>query len=126
MAKAARPTKVPLGRVRKICLALPQTSEKEAWGVPTFRVRQKLFAMFVNNHHGDGRIALWINAEPGAQHMLVEADPDRFFVPPYQGPRGWIGVRLDLKVDWDEVGDLVKDAYRATAPPKLVAALDDD
>jgi hypothetical protein len=85
----------PLPRVRRICLALPEAHEKIAWGEPTFRVRDKLFAMFANNHHGDGRIALWCKAAPGAQEDLVAADPKHFFVPPYVGKAGWLGIRLD-------------------------------
>ena len=109
----------PLGRLRAICLALPETSEKEAWGAPTFRVRDKMFGMYVDDHHGDGRIALWCKAPEGIQAMLVEAAPERFFVPPYVGHKGWIGVRLDRAVDWDEIADLVADSYRMTAPARL-------
>ncbi len=111
-----------LARVRKICLALPEAEEKEAWGAPTFRVKGKLFAMFVNNHHGDGRIALWLNAAPGVQAMLVAADPEKFFVPPYVGKGGWIGVHLNKNND-DEVRSHVREAYRMIAPPKLLAQL---
>lgn len=115
----------PLTRVRKICLALPEATEKKAWGAPTFRVRdKKMVAMFMDNHHGDGRVALRLNSADGVQNMLVDADPKRFFVPPYQGPCGWIGVRLDIDVDWDEVSDLVEESYRLPAPKKLVAELD--
>ena len=118
----AKPRK-PLERVRKICLGFAETTAKEAWGAPTFRVRKKMFAMFVNNHHDDGRVALWLNAADGVQEMLVDADPERFFVPPYQGPFGWIGVRLDVDVDWSEVTELVEDSYRMSAPKKLLAML---
>ena len=111
-------------KVRKICLALPETTEKTAWAAPTFRVRNKMFAMFADNHHDDGRVALWLNAPEGAQTMLVDSDPERFFVPPYQGPRGWIGVRVDVEVDWDEIADLVEDAFRETAPKSVLALLD--
>ena len=114
----------PLGRLRQICLALPEATEKIAWGEPTFRVGgTKMFAMFTDNHHGDGRVALWCKAPPGVQEMLVNAAPKRFYVPPYVGHKGWIGVRLDVEVDWDEVADLVADAYRMTAPKRLVTAL---
>jgi hypothetical protein len=113
-----------LKRVREICLSFPETMEKEAWRAPTFRVRGKMFAMFMDDHHGDGRTALWLNAEPGIQEMLVESDPVRFFVPPYQGPYGWIGVRVDLDPDWEEVRELVEESYRMSAPPKLVSATD--
>jgi len=114
----------PLARVRSLCLALRETSEKEAWGTPTFRVREKMFVMYVDDHHGDGRRALWCKAPPGVQEMLVAADPVRFFVPPYVGHKGWIGVRLDRKLDWDEVADIVYDAYRMTAPKRLAALLE--
>lgn len=112
----------PLGRLRTICLALPEATEKEAWGEPTFRVRDKLFAMYTNNHHGDGRVAVWCKAPPGVQEILVGADPERFFVPPYVGHKGWIGVRLDVKVDWQEVAEIVQDSYRMTAPTRPAPA----
>jgi hypothetical protein len=115
-----------LARLRKLCLALPQAHEKEAWGAPTFRVKNKLFAMYAaaNNHHGDGREAVWCKAGPGNQQLMVHHAPDRFFVPPYVGPSGWVGVYLDRKIDWAELADLLRDAYRLTAPKKLSAALD--
>ena len=121
----ARPRN-PLKRVREICLALPEASEKEAWGRPTFRIRgKKMFAMYMDNHHDDGRLALWVNAPPGEQDILVEADADRFFVPPYTGPSGWVGLRLDRYIDWDEVADLVRESYRMAAPRKLLAQLEE-
>ncbi|NOT59290.1 MAG: MmcQ/YjbR family DNA-binding protein [Acidobacteria bacterium] len=110
-----------MARARAICLALPEAKEKEAWGSPTFRVGEgKMFAMYVNNHHGDGEIALWLNAPPGAQGILAEAAPDKFFIPPYQGKFGWIGVRLD-KTEDDEIATHVRAAYRMVAPKKLLA-----
>ncbi len=115
----------PLKEVREICLALPETTEKLAWGAPTFRVRDKLFVHYRDNHHGDGRLAIWCKARPGAQEALVDADPKRFFVPPYVGPSGWVGLRLDVKIDWDQVADLVEEAYRLTAPKRLLAQLDE-
>ena len=115
----------PLARVRKICLALPEATEKTSWGAPTFRVRDKIFAMFTEDHHGDGRIALWCNASAGAQELLVGADPKRFFVPPYVGPRGWIGIRLDSGLPWGAVSDLVHEAYRVTAPKRLRESLEE-
>ena len=114
----------PLPRLRTICLALPEATEKIAWGEPTFRVRGKLFAMFANNHHGDGRVAIWLAAPEGVQRDVVAVDPKRFFVPPYVGPKGWVGIRLDGDVDWKEVAGIVVDAYRITAPKRLAAALD--
>lgn len=114
----------PLERLRAICLALPETTEKIAWGAPTFRVRGKMFAMFLDNHHGDGRVAMWCKAPPDVQGILVSADAQRFFVPPYVGHKGWIGVRLDVTVDWDEVADIVEDGYRMAAPKRLCVLLD--
>jgi len=113
----------PLQRLRSICLALPEATEKVAWGEPTFRVRDKMFAMFTDNHHGDNRVALWCKAPEGLQEILVSAAPHRFYVPPYVGCKGWIGVRLDVEVDWNEVADLVNDAYQMTAPKRLLALL---
>lgn len=116
--------KTALNRVRGICLGLPEAIEKEAWGGPTFRVK-KMFAMFVDNHHSDGRLALWIKSTSEDQDVLVDNDPERFFVPPYMGPSGWVGVRLEKdRVDWDLVEELVEDGYRLIAPKKLVAQLD--
>jgi predicted DNA-binding protein (MmcQ/YjbR family) len=108
----------PSDRLRAICLALPEAVEKEAWGDPTFRVRDKIFAM---EKRGDGRISLWCKAPEGSQMVLVGADPDQFFVPPYVGHKGWIGVRLDGGPDWDEVAALVRRSYRLIAPKRLAA-----
>jgi hypothetical protein len=114
-----------LKRVRAICLALPETNERPSHGSPAFFVRdRKTLAMFLDNHHGDGRLAIWCPAPPGVQGELVRQEPDRFFVPAYVGYRGWLGVRLDVDVEWDEVADIVEDAYRLVAPKKLVAQLD--
>ncbi len=112
-----------LARVRELCLALPETSERLSHGHPTFFVRDKRsFLMVLDNHHGDGRFAIWCAAEGGAQEMLVEADSERFFRPPYVGHRGWLGVRLDRGLHWDELAGIVEDAYAEVAPPKLVEA----
>lgn len=111
-----------IDHLRAICLAFPEATEKESWGTdPTFRVRDKIFAM---QKVGDGRVSLWCKAPAGAQDVLVGADPARFFAPPYVGHHGWIGVRLDVPTDWDEVGDLLADSYRLTAPKRLAALLD--
>jgi hypothetical protein len=112
-----------LTRIRKICLGLPETSERLSHGAPTFFVRGKrAFTMVLSNHHGDGRFAIWCAAPDGMQTLLVEADPERFFVPPYVGHRGWLGVRLDRGLDWGELAGIVEDAYAEVAPPKLVEA----
>lgn len=112
-----------LAAVRRICLDLPEATEKLSHSSPTFFVR-KTFVMFHDDHHGDGRLAIWCAAPDGAQALMVESEPERFFVPPYVGHRGWLGVRLDVDVDWDEVAAIVEDAYRTVAPRKLVALLD--
>jgi len=110
-------------RIRMICLGLPETSERLSHGAPTFFVRGKrAFLMVLDNHHGDGRYAVWCAAPDGMQQMLVEADPERFFVPPYVGHRGWLGVRLDRGLDWDELTGIAEDAYAEVAPAKLVEA----
>jgi len=103
-------------KLRQICLALPEAEEREAWGDPTFRVRDKIFAM---EKRGDGRVAVWCKAPPGSQAVLVGADPGRFFVPPYVGPKGWIGMRLDRRPDWDEVAAIIRRSYGLIAPRKL-------
>lgn len=112
-----------LVEVRRICLDLPEATEKLSHSSPTFFVR-KTFVMFHDDHHGDGRLAIWCAAPDGAQALMVESEPERFFVPPYVGHRGWLGVRLDVDVDWNEVAAIVEDAYRTVAPRKLVAMLD--
>jgi len=116
----------PLLRLRKICLALPEAHEVEAWGEPTFRVKNKLFAMFAtaNNHHGAGRHSVWCKAAPGNQQIMIQHAPKKFFVPPYVGPSGWVGIYLDGDVDWAEVAELLADSYRLIAPKKLLKELD--
>ncbi len=107
-------------RLREACLALPEAFEKEAWGECTFRVTGgSMFAMTDNNHHGSGHLAVWVKAPPMVQEILVGADPKRFFVPPYMGPKGWVGVRLDARVKWDQVGGILKDGYLMSAPKRL-------
>src|SRR5438045_893824 len=111
-----------LAAVREICLGLPETSERLSHGAPTFFIREKRsFATVWDNHHGDGRFALICAAPEGMQAALVGTDPDRFYVPPYVGHRGWIGVRLDRGFDRDEIAGILEDAYAEVAPPKLVA-----
>jgi len=110
--RIAMPRSAPIDKLRKICLALPDVVEKEAWGEPTFRVRGRMFAMYDNNHHDAGRIAVWCKAPLGFQSMMVAEAPERFFVPPYVGAGGWVGARLDLDVDWKEIAGVVQQAYR--------------
>lgn len=116
----------PLTRLRKLCLALPEAHEVEAWGEPTFRVRNKLFAMYADagNHHGNGRSAVWCKAVPDNQTLMIKAAPDRFFVPPYVGPSGWVGIWLDRQADWRELAELLEDSYRLVAPKRLAALID--
>lgn len=114
-----------LERVRRICLALPETTEKEAWHAPTFRIRNKLFAMYSLNHHNDGRISLWCHAPAGLQEALVAAEPDKFFRPPYVGPSGWIGLHLEQLSD-GEIETFARQAYCMVAPKKLQALLQTD
>jgi hypothetical protein len=112
-----------LERIREICLGLPETSERLSHGAPTFFVREKrAFLMVLTDHHGDGRFAIWCAAGDGVQELLVEAEPERFFRPPYVGYRGWLGVRLDRGLDWDELAGIAEDAYAEVAPARLVEA----
>lgn len=114
----------PLRRLRAICLSLPETSERLSHGEPTWFIRgKKAFVMFADHHHDD-RLAFWCAAPAGAQDVLVAAEPERFFVPPYVGHRGWLGVRLDVPTNWDQIRDLVTDAYRTVAPRSLIGRLD--
>jgi hypothetical protein len=109
----------PVERLRAICLALPETREKLAWGEPTWRVRGRLFAQLDDHHHGADHLAVWLPAPLGEQEAMVFADPARFFRPPYVGHRGWVGVRIDRRPDWALVATLVAQAYRQVAPPRL-------
>ena len=116
-----------LGRLRQICLELPEAHEVEAWGAPTFRVRNKLFAMYssASTHHGNGRPGVWIASTHVTQDMVLRARPDRYFSPPYVGPSGWIGAWLDKGPLWGEIGELLRDAYRLKAPKKLADTIGD-
>ena len=126
-ARKAAARKTPLDRLRALALALPEAHEVEAWGEPTFRVRNKIFAMYAaaGNHHGGGQHAVWCKATPSDQDLIVRADPDRYFVPPYVGPRGWVGAVLDARTDWGAVADLLTEAWRLTAPKRLLPRLDE-
>jgi hypothetical protein len=113
-----------LERIRSFCAELPETSERPSHGAPTFFVRGKrAFVMVLTDHHGDGRFALWCAAPAGVQQALVAADPERFFVPRYVGHRGWLGVRLDRELPWEDVAGVVEDAYAEVAPAKLLEAV---
>ena len=112
-----------LSRVRRICLALPEATEQVAWGEPTWRVRKKLFAMFADDHHRDGRIALWCNAPLGVQEHLVAGEPEKYFVPPYVGVKGWIGIVVPAATD-AEIAAHVAQAYCMVAPKRLQALVD--
>jgi hypothetical protein len=114
-----------LKRVRAICMALPGTEERPSHGAPTFFAGgKKTFVMFMDDHHGDGRLALWCSAPPGVQATLVDEEPRRFFVPPYVGHRGWVGVRLDVEIDWAEVAGIIEDGFREVATKRLIAEHD--
>ncbi|NNH68787.1 MmcQ/YjbR family DNA-binding protein [Nocardia uniformis] len=114
----------PLESLRAVCSALPEVTERLSHGEPTWFVRgRKTFVMFADQHHDD-RLGFWCAAPPGVQEELIAADPVRYFRPPYVGHRGWLGVYLDVPVDWVEIGEIVQDAYRVVAPKRLVAELD--
>jgi len=114
-----RTARTPVERLRRICLALPETTEKVAWGEPTWRVKGKLFAQLDDHHHGADHLAVWLPAPLGEQESLIFLDAERFFRPPYVGGRGWVGVRIDGRPDWKLVASLVQQAYREVAPPRL-------
>ncbi len=112
-----------LRRVRRLCAALPETTEKLSHGEPTFFVRKKVFAMFANNHHNDGHIAVWLPAPIGIQEMLIAMPPEKFFKPPYVGVRGWIGVELN-RVSDEELDFHLHQAWRLIAPKRLQAKVE--
>jgi hypothetical protein len=105
-------------RVRRLCIVLPQTTEKPSHGEPTFFVGKKVYAMIANNHHNDGHIAVWIPVPPGLQATLLKTEPDKFFMPPYVGVRGWVGVELTAISD-EELGFHLCEAWRLIAPRKV-------
>ena len=115
----------PVDKLRKLCLSFPEATERLSHAEPTWFVRgEKVFVTFSDHHHDD-RVGFWAPAPPGAQEALTQSDPDRFFVPKYVGGKGWIGVRLDVpNLDWEEIAEIVEDAYRMVAPRKLIAELD--
>ena len=118
----------PVEQLRRICLALPETSERNSHGEPGFFIRgKKQFVAVDSHHHGAEHLGFWCAAPPGAQEELIAEDPARFFRPPYVGHRGWLGVRLEAsglpEPDWAEIAEIVRDAYRQVAPKTLAARL---
>ena len=117
----------PIDRVRKICLALPETTERPSHGEPAWFVREKLFATWEDHHHGDPIVGLWVKGAPGLQELLVENEPERYYRPKYVGHKGWIGVNMEPEgragVDWAQVEDLLRESWRMTAPKKLLASV---
>jgi len=109
--------------VREVCLSFPESEERISHGSPDFCVRGKTFASYVLNHHGDGRVALWLNAPTGSQDHYTGSEPKYFFVPPYVGPRGWLGVHLDKGLSWKRVAALVRQAYEKVAPATLAKSI---
>ncbi|MBV8477294.1 MAG: MmcQ/YjbR family DNA-binding protein [Acidobacteria bacterium] len=109
-----------LNRLRGICLGFPRVIEKEAWGECTFRVAGgKMFAMTDNNHHESGHVAVWVLAPPNIQEHLIRSMPSRFFKPPYVGSKGWVGVRIDSNLDWDQLAAILWDGYLMSAPAQV-------
>src|ERR1700686_2751226 len=108
-----------IAKLREICLSLPEVFEKEAWGECTLRVTGgSMFAMTDNNHHDSGHLAVWVKAPAMVQEILVGSDPKRFFVPPYMGKQGWVGVPIDYKVQWDQLAAILNDGCLMSAPKK--------
>lgn len=112
----------PITAARELCLAFPETEEVESRGSPNFRVAGKTFAILAVNHHGDGRVALWLDSPPGSQQLYSEMQPEHYFVPPYVGPKGWLGVELNRDLDWQAVIDRVQESWTHRAPPALQAS----
>ena len=115
----------PLPKLRKIIDAWPETSEKLSHGAPTWWGGCKTFATLHDNHHGDGRLALWIKSTFDIQDDLVAMNPKLFFIPPYVGPSGWIGVQLGGSADWGMIESLLEDGYRLVAPKRALKLLDE-
>ena len=119
----------PLASLREICLSFPETTERLSHGEPTWFVRDKKVFVTYADHHHDDRLGFWCAAPPGAQEEMMSTSPERFFRPPYVGHRGWVGVRIDRvggsEPDWEEIAEVVREAYRQVAPRRLVARLDE-
>jgi len=124
MPKTNRSVETRLARLSKICLALPDAAREDHGSHAAFLVRKKTFAYFLNNHHGDGIVSIACKALPGENTALAKAQPARFYLPAYIGPRGWVALRLDVgEPDWEEVAELIKGSYRLTAPKRLAASI---
>ena len=119
-----RPDELAVQRLRELCLALPEVTERPSHGEPAFFVRDKTLFVTLDDHHGAAHLGFWCAAAPGAQEAHLADAPDRYYRPPYVGHRGWLGVRIDREPDWTEVAELVRDAYRQVAPKVLRAQLD--
>jgi phosphoribosylglycinamide formyltransferase-1 len=112
-----------LDRLERTCLELPEANCERSGSHATFRVRKKVFAYFLDDHHGDGIVAVACKVGPGDNAELVRAQPERFYLPAYIGPRGWVALRLDVgKVDWEEVKELVGESYRLVTTPRKRAS----
>lgn len=109
--------------VREVCLSFPDAAEVVSRGSPDYRVRNKTFGTYVVNHHGDGRVALWLVARQGAQQHYVGRDPTHYFIPPYVGPRGWLGVKLNSGLHWKDIAERVREAYEIIAPRGFVESI---
>ena len=116
----------PVEQLRSVCLSFPEAHEVEAWGEPTFRVKNKMFAMYASSdtHHGGGRPSVWVKSTLINQDLLVRWQPARYFVPPYVGPSGWIGIYLDKRPSWKSIADILRDAYLLILPKKLRAKIE--
>lgn len=117
-------TEDPISALRRLCLGFPEVGERLSHGEPAWFVQGRKMFVTCSDHHHDDRVGFWCAAPPGDQQSMVDASPDRFFVPPYVGHRGWVGVYLDVPIDWDEIAEIVEDAYRVVAPSRLSAMLD--
>ena len=111
-------------RIRSICLSLPGATERESHGAPAFFAGKQFLMLWPNGHHDHGFPHLWCAAPPGVQDELVRSEPDRFFRPPYVGGRGWVGLRLDQTIDWDEIAGICEEAFRTVAPKRSIAELE--
>lgn len=120
MTKAER----SLEKLRKIIAVWPETDERLSHGSPTFWGGKKTFASFHDGHHGDGRTSIWCKAGFDLQADLIEGEPDVFYLPPYVGPSGWVGIWVDRKVDWKLVASVLEHGYRSVAPKRALAKLD--